>query len=330
MFSKHLTPLSVLLSPIIAILLFGCAKSRFQKTDGLIWNTSYHVTFDGDPSLADSVIIVLNDVGKSLNVFDTTSLVSRVNRLDTTIVDAHFKKVYNGSMKAYTESHGIFDPTLSPLIAAWGFGKGHEPTADTLRIPQIMEYVGMDKTQLQGDTLIKDNPNINFNFSAIAKGYACDAVAAMLRRNEVTNYLVEIGGEIAMGGISPSMDQWRVSIDRPVETDSSIIHDACAVIQITDAGMATSGNYRNFHKNNGVTMGHTISPVTGRPVATDVISATVIAPSAMEADAIATACMAAGSEEAKRLVTTLNYEALLILADSTTWATPELSKQLNK
>ncbi|MDE6336967.1 MAG: FAD:protein FMN transferase [Muribaculaceae bacterium] len=330
MFSKHLSPLSAVLPLFIALFLFGCAKSRFQKTEGLIWNTAYHVTFDGDPSLADSIIVVLNDVGKSLNVFDTTSLVSRVNRLDTTLVDNHFKKVYKGSMKAYTESHGMFDPTLSPLIAAWGFGKGHEPTADTLRIPLIMEYVGMDKTHLHGDTLIKDNPNINFNFSAIAKGYACDAVAAMLRRNEVTNYLVEIGGEIAMGGVSPSMDQWRVSIDRPIETDSSIVHDACAVIQITDAGMATSGNYRNFHKQNGQTMGHTISSKTGRPVATDVISATVIAPSAMEADAIATACMAAGSEEAKRLISTLKYEALLILADSTTWSTPGLSKQLDK
>ncbi len=330
MFSKHLTPLSVLLSAFVAVFLFSCAKTRFQKTEGLIWNTSYHVTFDGDPTLADSIIVVLNDVGKSLNVFDSTSLVSRVNRLDTTIVDAHFKKVYNASMKAYTESNGMFDPTLSPLIAAWGFGKGHEPTADTLRITEIMEYVGMDKTHLQGDTLIKDNPNINFNFSAIAKGYACDAVAAMLRRNEVTNYLVEIGGEIAMGGVSPSMDQWRVSIDRPVESDSSIVHDASAILNITDAGMATSGNYRNFHKQNGVSIGHTISPKTGRPVATDVISATIIAPTAMEADAIATACMAAGSEEGKNLITSLNYEGLLILNDSTTWATPGLSKFLAK
>lgn len=327
MFSRHL---SALLSIFTVVFLIGCSKNRFNRTEGLIWNTAYHVTYDGDPALSDSILIVLDDVGASLNVFDSTSLVSNVNRVDTAIVDMHFKKVYNASLKAYNESNGMFDPTLSPLIAAWGFGKGHTPSVDTLRIAEILEYVGMNKTHLHGDTLIKDHPHISFNFSAIAKGYACDAVAAMLRRNEVTNYLVEIGGEIAMGGVSPSMDQWRVSIDRPVETDSSVVHDACAVIQITDAGMATSGNYRNFHNHNGRNMGHTISPKTGRPVTTDVISATIIAPTAMEADAIATACMAAGSEEAKRIVSTLKYEALLILADSTTWSTPGLTDQLDK
>lgn len=329
MSANHMSRIPLLLIAGIAILHSSCHRDEFQKTQGLIWNTSYHITYQGDENLADSVITVLDEVGRSLNVFDANSLVSRVNRTDTTIVDNHFKNVYKASVAANKVSDGMFDPTLSPLITAWGFGPGHAPTADTIHIADIMEYVGLEKTHLSGDTLIKDNPNINFNFSAIAKGYACDAVAAMLRRNEVTNYLVEIGGEIAMGGVSPGRDHWKVSIDRPIESDSTVIHDAGAVLKITDAGMATSGNYRNFHKQNGKTMGHTISPKTGYPVATDILSATIIAPNAMQADALATACMAAGSEEAKRMITELNYEGMLILKDSTVWSTPGLGKFLD-
>ncbi len=312
---------------IVALAYTGCKESEYHRTEGLIWNTAYHITFKGDKSLEDSVMTVLDDVGKSLNVFDTTSLVSRVNRNISTVVDEHFKRVYKASLDVNSKSCGMFDPTLSPLITAWGFGMGHTPTADTLNIDAIMKYVGIGKTHLNGDTLVKENPDISFNFSAVAKGYACDAVGAMLRRNEVTDYLVEIGGEIVASGVSPSMTQWKVSIDRPVVSDS-IIHDSSAIIKLTDAGLATSGNYRNFHMEKGHRFGHTISPKTGRPVATDVVSATVIAPTAMMADAMATACMAAGSEVSKTMMSSAGYEALLILADSTVWITPGLEKLL--
>lgn len=311
---------------LIALITTGCSRSQFHRSEGLIWNTSYHITYDGDASLKDSVINVLNEINRSLNVFDSTSLVSLVNRSDTVIVDSHFKKVYKASLDIFKRSNGLFDPTLSPLITAWGFGQGHKPTTDTLNIVSILEYVGLDKTHLRGDTLIKDDIRITFNFSAVAKGYACDAVASMLKRNKVTNYLIEIGGELAVAGVSPSMDQWKISIDRPIETDSAVIHDACAVLKITDAGIATSGNYRNFHKEGGKTLGHTISPITGHPTVTDVLSATVIAPTAMYADAVATACMAAGSETAKTIITQLGYDGMLILNDSTIWTTPGLAK----
>ena len=303
----------------------SCSGEKFKRAEGMIWNTEYHITYQSDKDLGDSIIAVLNSVDRSLNVFDSTSLVSRVNLADTIIIDSHFKTVYNGSRTANRVSKGAFDPTISPLITAWGFGKGHLPTADTLHIDEILKYTGITKTRLQGDTLIKRDPRINFNFSAIAKGYGCDAVAAMFKRNRVSNYLVEIGGEIAMAGISPSNEQWKVSIDRPILSDS-ISHDSQAVILITDAGLATSGNYRNFHQSGDSTYGHTISPATGRPVATDVISATVIAPTAMMADAFATACMAAGSEMAKKMITDQKDEALLILADSTVWYTPALKQ----
>ncbi len=319
---SSLRKLFILSCCVVCIILPSCLSESYVKEQGMIWNTTYHITFKGPSELGDSVLAVLEDVGKSLNVFNKTSLVSRANEADSTIIDRHFKRVYQASMNMNSASNGMFDPTLSPLITAWGFGPGHEISPDTLAIDSILDFVGIGKTRLKGDMLVKEDRRIQFNFSAIAKGYGCDAVADMLVRNGVTDYMVEIGGEIATGGHSPKGGPWRISVDKPIETDSTEIHDSALVIELTNAGIATSGNYRNFRKDRGKTFGHTISPMSGRPVATDVVSATVVANSAMEADAAATACMAAGSSVAREILQKLHIEGMLILSDSTVWMSP--------
>lgn len=311
-------------SPFVAMTFIVSALSctsnnSYHREEGMIWNTVYHITYESDRDLGDSIINTLESVGKSLSVFDKNSLVCRVNQTDSTVVDKMFSDVYSASLKICEASEGMFDPTISPLISAWGFGPGHEISADTAAIDSIMKFTGIKKTRLEGDLFIKEDPRIEFNFSAIAKGYGCDQVASMLKRNGVNNYLVEIGGELAIGGKSPRSDKWKISIDRPIQTDSTEIHDSSAVIELTDCGVATSGNYRNFHKAGDKTFGHTISPITGYPVETDVISATVIAPNCMLADGAATACMAAGSELAKKMLSRLGYDAMLILSDTTIW-----------
>lgn len=306
----------------VSLSLSSCLSDSFQKQEGMIWNTTFHITYKGNPELKDSVLATLDDVSKSLNVFNKESLISKVNDSDSCLVDSHFRKVYTYSRIINTASDGMFDPTLSPLITVWGFGPGHEVTADTLAIDSILRFVGIEKTRLSGNCLVKDDPRIQFNFSAIAKGYGCDAVAEMLKRNGVYDYLIEIGGEIALSGKSPKGGNWKISVDKPIMTDSTEVHDSAMVIALTDAGVATSGNYRNFHRQGEKTFGHTISPVTGRPVATDVISATVIAGTSMEADAAATACMASGSDKAKSLLGSLGMEGMLILSDSTVWTSP--------
>lgn len=317
------------------IMLCGCnggsgKKSSWQKEEGLVWNTSWHITYNGLPELKDSVLTVLSRVGKSLSVFDPSSLVSEVNKNDSTPVDNDFIRVYIMSKKINRASDGAFDPTLSPLITAWGFGKGHEATADTLRIDSIMEFVGIEKTHLRHDALVKDDSRIEFNFSAIAKGYGCDAVAEMLRANGVEDFLVEIGGEIICRGKNPEGKDWRISIDRPVFSADSIIHESQEVIAVSDMGIATSGNYRNFHTSGSTTYGHTISAETGRPVSTDVISATVLAPTAMEADGLATAFMSMGSKRSQKLNESLRRPVMLILADSTVWVSKEMKNLISK
>lgn len=299
----------------------GSGSDRYRRISGEIWHTFYNIAYCGSESLRDSVIPVLEEVGASLSVFEPNSLVSAVNRQTATPVDHHFRQVYKMVCRINRASHGMFDPTISPLITAWGFGRGHRATSDTLRIDSLLAITGLDRTHLMRDTLFKDDPRIEFNFSAIAKGYGVDCVAEMLRRNGVTDFMVEIGGEIRASGRNPKGELWHIAIAEPVadESDSgSSSGDPDKVIAFTDMGMATSGNYRNFHGAGTSRYGHTISPVTGRPAATDVASVTVMAPTCMEADALATASMALGSTEAKALLDSLALPYLIIRTDMTT------------
>ena len=164
-------------------------------------------------------------------------------------------------------------------------------------VDSMMSRVGISECRIGPDGVIeKKHPRTEFNFSAITKGYGCDAVGEMLRRNGCEDFLVEIGGEICLSGESPRGGAWNVMIDAPVDNADAVVHSEMMTLSLTGCGIATSGNYRNYRMTDRGKTSHTISPVTGMPVTlapadTLVLSATVVAPSAMEADALATACM---------------------------------------
>lgn len=290
----------LLLAPVVA----GCSRGNYHKCGGMVWNTLYNITFCGNDDLQDSIMPVLDAVAASASAFDSLSLVSRINRNSTDRLDSTLLTLFKTSLRINGESGGKFDPTVGPLVQAWGFGKGHTISPDTAIVNDMLNYVGIAKCTISGNHLIKPDPRMQFNFSAIAKGLGCDAVAAMLERNGVTDYLIEIGGEIRASGLSPRGDHWAVSVDAPIASADSVIHQSMVTIDLNKgyfngtAGVATSGNYRNFHSAGGKSFGHTIDPLSGRPASTDIASATVIAPSAMEADAYATAIMAMGSADA--------------------------------
>lgn len=309
-------PLTLLLTLSIPSFLSSCSGHlEFRKTEGIAWNTAYHIIYESNHDLTDSVITVLNEIDNSLSPFNPKSVVSRINENSTDSVDIHFKKVYSESRRIHEESGGAFDPTLGPVIRAWGFGKDHEVQADTMRLDSLLTLVGIEKTDLRNFSLLKTNPDVEFNFSALAKGYGVDCIAEMLERNGVENYLVEVGGEIRAKGRNSKGDDWTIGIDRPFPDSQP--GELQEVISITDAAIATSGNYRNYHQSEGKTFGHTISPVDGRPVQTDVISATVIASNCMEADALATCCMVIGSEKALSLCSRLGAGVFIIKSDLT-------------
>lgn len=291
--------------------------TAWHKESGMVWNTIYNVTWQGPADLRDSIIPALRPVDEALSVFNDSSIVSKVNCSLSTPVDSHFIKIYNESKRINAISDGMFDPTLSPAITAWGFGKGHAATSDTLRCDSLLTFVGIEKTTLKDHRLIKEDIRTQFNFSALAKGYGVDLIAEMFRRNNVENFLIEIGGEISCAGHNSKNAPWHIAIDVPSEQNLPG-KEIAELISITDVSVATSGNYRNFFTTaGGKKYGHTISPVTCRPIITDVISATVIHPSCMTGDALATACMAVGSKKALDMCRKADAGVLLILQDST-------------
>lgn len=299
---------------LLLLALYGCSKNRYQTDSGMVWNTLYNITYQSDENFNDSILTVFDHVAKSVSVFDPQSVVRRVNQSDTGVkVDKYFIDVYRMSKKINRLSANAFDPTLEPLITAWGFGKGHKATADTARIDSLLRFVGIEKTWLEDNYIYKQNPLTRFNFSALAKGYGVDQVAYMFTSNGVKNYLVDVGGEIYASGVNKNHSKWRVSIDSPDSSD--ILHKSVMVIQISNCGVATSGNYRNYHSSNKGSYGHTINRHTGRPAATDILSATIVATSCMEADALATASMALGSKRAEEMLKQTDCAYMFILSD---------------
>ncbi len=300
--------------------LMSCDGRRsYRSAEGVMWNTVYHVTYEADRDLHDSIVAEMKRVERSLSPFDKESLISRINRGDSVAADTLLRRIFEASQQVNRLSDGAFDPTVAPLINLWGYGyrtTGVEPTAGA--IDSLLRLVGIEECSLdEAGYIRKKHPSTEFNFSAITKGYGCDMVGEMLRRNGCENYMVEIGGEIAAAGVSSRGRAWRIMVDAPIDCDTAVVHERMAVVEVSDCGVATSGNYRNYRETAEGRTWHTISPRTGRPAVTDLLSATVIAPSCMIADAYATACMARTADSALVMIDAVpGVEALLVTRDT--------------
>lgn len=291
-------------------------KEEWHKPAGIVWNTEYHITYLSAADLSDSIDATFRRVELSVSPFNKASLITAINEGRTDRLDAALTAIYTKSVEINKDSGGAFDPTLSPLINAWGFGFKSGNMPSDAQIDSMLQFVGIGKTRLNGNRLIKADPRTTFNFSAIAKGYGCDEIGRMLERNGVTDYLVEVGGEIVAKGKNPQGEKWHVSIDKPIISDG-IIHESADVVAVTGCAIATSGNYRNFKTDSlGNHYAHIISPSSGRPSTTDILSATVIAPDCMTADAYATTLMVLGMEKSRQLLSRHpELSAMLITSD---------------
>ena len=278
----------------MAMAVAGCGSPQWRTASGSVWGTAYHITYESSDDLSDSIVAVMAEIGESLSMFSPTSNVSRINSGTTDSTDAHFKAVYDISRQVSEASGGKFDPTVAPLVDLWGFGRAGRdvPLPDSAQIAKALENVGIGKTDLHDNRIDRHNRAVQFDFSAVAKGYGVEKVAEMLHRNGANNYMVEIGGEIQLKGHNPKGSKWRIQVDAPVQ-DSEPGDSALTVLELTDCGIATSGNYRNYREYGSEnTVGHTINPLTGHPAPNHLLSATVIAPGCAVADALATALMA--------------------------------------
>ena len=268
--------------------------------------TSWHVTVigsAGSPGEADlqrGIEAVLDEVNSSMSTYRADSEISRFNALPVDEwfdVSPDFYTVLSTAMAIGWQSHGAYDVTVAPLVDLWGFGPqgpvAAPPSDDT--VTDVLERVGQDHLRLDGEgqRLLKRSP-VTLDFSSIAKGFGVDRVAQWLSAQGVARYLVEVGGEMRLAGLSARGDPWRIAIERPDSGDRGVEQ----AIRLTDTGVATSGDYRNFFEIDGQRFSHSIDPRRGYPVAHDLVSVTVVHPSAMIADGWATALVVLGYEDA--------------------------------
>ncbi len=294
------------------VLASGCTQSgKYYTIDGYAQGGTYHIVADLPSasmleSLKGAVSDTLGAIDRSISGYNKGSLLSRFNNGENPGLDAIFVDIFNRSYEIWEESGGMFDPSSAPLFDLWGFGftDGREPSDE--EVGAALSLVGMDKFSLEegpdGFVRLNAPEGAALNFNAIAQGYSCDAVAEVLRRYGSVNYLVEIGGEIVCRGLNAKGKEWRVWIDKPVDGNNQSGAIKQDIVEITDCGLVTSGNYRKFYVVDGEKYSHTINPRTGRPVQHTLLSATVLAPDSATADAYATWLMVVGVEEAERVV----------------------------
>ncbi len=310
--------IAALMAGMLAVLVCSCAKDmRYRSFDGGVWATTFHIVYNSDKNLDDSIRTVMKSVEESMSPFLTTSLVSAINRGETSQVDSLFKRIFLTSAMVHKASGGAFDPTVAPLVNLWGFGyKDGMERPSVVAIDSALMLVGFGECRIEADSIVKKGASTEFDFSSITKGCGCDMVGDMLRRNGCVDFMVEIGGEIALSGQNPRGEKWHIMIDSPVEDVNAASRNGMAIVALTDCGVATSGNYRNYRDVDGKRIGHTINPLTGYPMETNTLSATVVARNAMEADALATACMAMEADAALAMVeTVVGAESMLVVDD---------------
>ena len=281
----------VALAVAVVMMFVARGRQRFYTNEGVVWTTEYHITYQADHDLNDSIQFLFNNIDMSVS-----------NENTSTRVDAYIKRLIEASLVVNRESGGAFDPTVMPLVNAWGFGYKSGTMPTRVQLDSILAFVGMGKIALRGDTLVKQDPRVMLDFSSIAKGMACDEIGRMLTRNGARNWLVEIGGEVVASGMNKRGTAWQVSVDMPTSETDEVIHDSALTLALDSGAVATSGNYRKWREQGGSKISHIVDPHTGDSRVGTLLSVTVVAPDCMSADAWATACMVMGDSATRAMM----------------------------
>ena len=274
----------------------------YQKSADFIFGTTYHITYQCDSDLSQSIKAELMKVDASLSPFNKESVITAINDNKDVRPDEMFKDVFSLAMDISKETDGAFDITVAPLVNAWGFGFNNGSQPSRHQVDSLLRLVGYEKVSMVDGKVKKKDPRIMLDCSAIAKGYGTDRVARLLQSRGVENYMVEIGGEVVTSGVNPERLPWKIGVTKPTDDSLNTGHELQTILNLTDKAMATSGNYRNFYYKGGKKFAHTIDPKTGYPVQHSILSATVITKSCAVADAYATSFMVMGLDKAKQVL----------------------------
>jgi thiamine biosynthesis lipoprotein len=305
--------------------LSGCGQDETpepQSYSGATMGTTYHVrVFPGEATvpadIGDGIRRILNEINRSMSTYLEDSELNRLNRTpvgEPFAVSPALLEVLVLAGRIHRLTGGAFDPTVGPLVDLWGFGP--EDTGNRVPGPgEIAELVGrhgIDKLEVrEGDSVVVRRGPVRLDLSAIAKGYAVDRVSRYLVGQGLNSHMVEVGGELYLSGVKPSGEPWRIAVERPRAGARQVQR----VLALSDAGLATSGDYRNFFEKDGKRYSHTIDPRTGYPIDHGLASVTVVADTSARADALATAFMVMGPDAALALADSRGIPVYLVVKD---------------
>ena len=300
------------------VILASCGKQpKKMVLQGLAQGSYYAVTYfdERGRNFQHEIDSIFHAVDMSVNLWVDSSVISKVNRNEEVVLDQIFIDNFNIAQEAAKLSDGYFDPTVSPIVAAWGFSYKVGDSITPQLIDSLKQWVDYRKVRIENGKVIKENPNMTLDFNAIAQGYTSDLIAAFLESRGIKSYLVDTGGEIMAKGEKNNGKPWIVGIEKPAENKDSeqVVQTR---ITLRDKGLVTSGSTRKYVKRNGKRYSHSINPKTGYPVEHNVLSVTVLAENSVWADALASICMVMGLKQSLPLIESLDsVEAYYIYAN---------------
>lgn len=304
----------------IAIILVSASVFAQQPiyVEGEAQGTTYHITYFDSKNRdfyyeIDSLLYAFEE---SVSTYRPNSIISRINRNDEDVeVDLYFTTCFKKAKEIWKSTDGAFDPTVYPIVNAWGWGPGKKEKIEKEKIDSILQFVGLNLIELKGNKIIKKDSRVALDFNAFAQGYSVDIVADFLNSKNITSYIVEIGGEVYAKGKQLDGSDWLIGIEQPYDNKVSG-NPLKAIVKLDGKAIATSGNYRRFVVENGVKYNHHIDPKTGYPSKNNLLSASIFSKAAITSDATATGILVMGLKKAKKyLAKHKEIEAYIIYSD---------------
>ena len=303
---------SKLLSLSVSLFLLSCSSNKtdqkFSTIEGEAQGTTYSIILVGEKGeiKKDQIDSILQGFDRAVSNYLPNSLIGKFNSSKDTIsfIDScgYFKNCLIKSQFVYDNSKGAFDPSVFPLVVAWGFFDNRKSPLSKDSADLILPYISYQKDKLFSYEFInnqisfkKFDSRFKLDFNAIAQGYAVDVLANFIRQKGYTNFYVELGGEVYVSGLNRENEKWKIGIDLPTNTSKERV--ISEVLSVSNQAIATSGNYRKFYEYKGKKYAHTIDPKTGLQVVHNLLSATVIATDCATADGFATAFMVMGKNK---------------------------------
>ncbi|WP_162126179.1 FAD:protein FMN transferase [Flavobacterium phycosphaerae] len=325
---------------IIIGFLFCVALSYAQepvKLEGYAQGTTYHITYfdKKNRNWQTQIDTLLRQFDLSVSTYIPNSIISKINTNKPNVkVDKYFITCFKKAKEVWKNTHGAFDPTVYPLVNAWGFGPGKKQKIEQSKIDSMLQFVGFDLIALKGKRIIKKDPRVALDFNAFAQGYSVDVVSDFLKSKGIRNFIVEIGGEVYAHGKKPNGENWKVGIEQPYDNKESE-NPYNIIANLENLALATSGNYRRFIIENGVKYAHHLDPKTGYPTKNNLLSASIFSKQCIASDANATGVLVMGLDKAKVFLQQHpELQAYLIYSDEKgnfkTYSTDGLSAILEK